>query len=115
MLSCGEPSGDLYAGALVRELRALDPGVVVSGLGGPEFGAAGGRQLADYRGMAVTGLTEALAKVPRSYATLRRLVAAARADRPDALVVIDFPDFNVPLARRIKRPMVVTRGSWVSL
>jgi lipid-A-disaccharide synthase len=103
MLSCGEPSGDLYAGALVRELRALDPGVVVSGLGGPEFAAAGGTKIEDYRGLAVTGLTEALAQIPRSYATLRRLVAAARRDRPDALVVIDFPDFNFPLARRIRR------------
>ncbi|MGB7219509.1 MAG: lipid-A-disaccharide synthase [Vicinamibacterales bacterium] len=103
LLSCGEPSGDLYAGALVRELRALDPDVTVRGLGGPQFGAAGGRLLDDYRGLAVTGLTEAIAKLPRSYATLRRLVASARAERPDALVVIDFPDFNVPLARRVKR------------
>jgi lipid-A-disaccharide synthase len=103
LISCGEPSGDLYAGALVRELRGLDPGIAVSGLGGPELAAAGGRLLQDYRGLAVTGLTEAIAKVPKSYAAIRRLVAAARAERPDALVVIDFPDFNVPLAKRIKR------------
>lgn len=103
LFSCGEPSGDLYAGALVRELRAIDPGVRVEGLGGPQFAAAGGTLLEDYRGLAVTGLTEALAKVPRSYATIRRLTAVARAERPDALVVIDFPDFNFPLARRVRR------------
>lgn len=103
MLSCGEPSGDLYAGALVRELRVLDPDVIVRGLGGPEFAAAGGQLLEDYRGLSVTGLTEAIAKLPRSYATIGRLVQSARADPPDALVVIDFPDFNIPLARRIKR------------
>jgi lipid-A-disaccharide synthase len=103
LLSCGEPSGDLYAGALTRELRALDPGARVTGLGGPQLAAAGGVLLDDYRGLAVTGLTEALAKVPRSYATIRRLAGAARTDRPDALVVIDFPDFNFPLARRVKR------------
>lgn len=103
LVSCGEPSGDLYAGALARELRAFDPGTVVAGLGGPQLAAAGGRLLADYRGLSVTGLTEALAKLPRSWTTLRRLVAAARVDRPDALVVIDFPDFNLPLARRVKR------------
>jgi lipid-A-disaccharide synthase len=102
-LSCGEPSGDLYAGALTRELHGLAPGTVVAGLGGPQFAAAGGRLLADYRGLAVTGLTEAIAKIPRSLATLRRLVAHARAERPDALVVIDFPDFNFPLARRIRK------------
>jgi lipid-A-disaccharide synthase len=103
LLSCGEASGDLYAGALTRELRALDPGVAVSGLGGPELAAAGASLIEDYRGLAVTGLTEALAKVPRSYATIRRLTRAARSERPDALVVIDFPDFNFPLARRVKR------------
>ena len=103
LLSCGEPSGDLYAGALTRELRSLDPAIAVAGLGGPQFAAAGGRLMADYRGLAVTGLTEAVAKIPRSLATLRQLVASARRERPDALVVIDFPDFNLPLARRIRK------------
>jgi lipid-A-disaccharide synthase len=103
LLSCGEASGDLYAGALTRELRALDPGLRISGLGGPHFAAAGGRLLADYRGVAVTGMTEVLAKLPKLFDTRRTLVAAARAERPDALVVVDFPDFNLRLAREIKR------------
>jgi lipid-A-disaccharide synthase len=102
MLSCAEASGDLYAGALTRELKALAPGTDVYGLGGPNFAAAGGRLLADYRGIAVTGLTEALSKIPQSFRTLRRLVAAARADRPDALVVIDSPDFHFRLAPAIR-------------
>jgi lipid-A-disaccharide synthase len=50
LLSCAEASGDLYAGALTRELRALEPGLEIAGLGGPHFEAAGGRLLADYRG-----------------------------------------------------------------
>jgi len=53
---------------------------------------------ADYRGLAVTGLTEAIGKLPQSFATLRRLVEFARSTRPDALVAIDFPDFNFRLA-----------------
>jgi lipid-A-disaccharide synthase len=103
LLSCGEPSGDVYAGALARELRILSPGISLSGLGGPQFEAAGGRLIADYRGLAVTGLTEAIAKIPKSLATLRRLVDEARREPPDALVVIDFPDFNFPLARRVRK------------
>jgi lipid-A-disaccharide synthase len=102
LLSCGEPSGDLYAGALTRELRALAPGVTICGLGGPQFAAAGGRLVEDYRGRAVTGLTEAIVKLPRSRAAIGRLVDAARTERVDALVVIDFPDFNFQLARRVK-------------
>ena len=103
LLSCGEASGDLYAAALTRELRALDPGLAIAGLAGPQFAEAGGDLIDDYRDIAVTGLTEALAKVPRSYAALRRLVHAARAHRPDALIVIDAPDFNFRLAPRIKK------------
>lgn len=103
MLSCGEPSGDLYAGALTRELRSLAGGLTVTGLGGPQFAAAGGQLIDDYRGLSVTGLTEAVTKIPRSLATLNRLVDAARRERPDALVAIDFPDFNFRLARRLKR------------
>jgi lipid-A-disaccharide synthase len=103
LLSCGEASGDLYAGALTRELRALDPAVEIAGLAGPQFAAAGGRLVDDYRGFAVTGLTEAVFKIPRAWGTLRRLLSAARAERPDALVVIDFPDFNFPLARNIRK------------
>jgi lipid-A-disaccharide synthase len=103
LLSCGEASGDLYAGALTRELRALMPQVAVAGLGGPQFAAAGGELIADYRGLAVTGLTEAIAKIPESLRTIRRLVASARAQPPDALILIDFPDFNFPLGRRIKK------------
>jgi lipid-A-disaccharide synthase len=103
MLSCAEASGDLYAGALARALRAIEPDVQIAGLGGPQLEAAGGRLIADYRGIAVTGLTEAIAKIPRSWSTLRELVAAAERDRPDGLIVIDSPDFNFRLAPRIKR------------
>lgn len=103
MLSCGEPSGDLYAGALTRELRRLDPAITVSGLGGPQFSRAGGELIADYRRLTATGLIEPLGKVPQSFATLRRLDDFARTSRPDALVVIDFAGFNFRLARRIKR------------
>jgi lipid-A-disaccharide synthase len=51
----------------------------------------------------VTGLTEAIGKLPKSLATLGQLVDDARRERPDALVVIDFPDFNFRLARRIRK------------
>ena len=103
MLSCGEASGDLYAAALVEALRRRDPGIDVFGLGGERFAAAGGRLVADFHGMSVTGLAEALSVVPRSIATLRKLTRAAREQRPHALVVIDYPDFNFRLMRFIKR------------
>ena len=103
MFSCGEASGDLYAAALVEALRRREPGIDVFGLGGERFAAAGGRLIADFHGMSVTGLAEALSVVPRSIATLRKLTKAARDQKPHALVVIDYPDFNFRLMRLIKK------------
>jgi lipid-A-disaccharide synthase len=103
MISCGEASGDLYAGALARELSARAPDCRIVGFGGERLRAAGARLTGDYRGFAVTGLTEAIRVLPRSYAMYRRLVAEARATRPDVFVAIDFPDFNFRLAAAIRR------------
>jgi lipid-A-disaccharide synthase len=103
LLSCGEASGDLYAGALIRELLALDPTLSISGLGGPRFAAAGGRLVDDYRELSVTGLTEWIPKLPRLLTARRRLVAEAASQRPDALVLIDFSGFNFRLAPAIRR------------
>lgn len=103
LISCGEPSGDLYAGALATEILRLNPRSEVFGLGGEGFQAGGGRLLDDYHGLSVTGLTEALRVLPRSLAAYRRLLAVARSERPDVFVAIDFPDFNFRVARRVRR------------
>jgi lipid-A-disaccharide synthase len=103
MISCGEPSGDLYAGALAVEIRRREPDAAIFGLGGQRLMAGGGELLADYRGLSVTGLVEALRVIPRSLSVLNRLVDAARSEKPQALVVIDFPDFNFRLAAAVKK------------
>jgi lipid-A-disaccharide synthase len=103
MISCGEASGDLYAGALTRELRARVPNAEIVGFGGEHLRAAGAELVGDFTGLTVTGLTEALRVLPRSYAMYRRLVAAARAKRPDVFVAIDFPDFNFRLMAALRR------------
>jgi lipid-A-disaccharide synthase len=102
-VSCGEPSGDLYAGALAAQLRALEPGVRVTGFGGERLASAGATLVGDYHGLAVTGLVEALRVLPKSLAMYRRLVRAARETRPDVFVAIDFPDFNFRLASAMRR------------
>ncbi len=103
MISCGEPSGDLYAGALTKALRLREPAVDVFGLGGERLAAAGGRLVADFSGLSVTGITETWRLLPRFYGVLRRLVAAARETRPDVFVAIDFPDFNFHLLAAIQK------------
>ena len=101
MLSCGEASGELYAAALAREIRALAPGTRIVALGGEQLEAAGVELLADYHGISVTGLTEALRVIPRSLRLIRELGAAADRIKPDVFVPIDFPDFNFRLMSAI--------------
>ncbi len=103
MLSCGEASGDLYAGALVEALRARDPRLDVFGLGGDRFKNAGARLIGDFHTLSVTGLVEALRVLPDSYSMYRRLVDAARREQPDVLVLIDYPDFNFRLMAAVRR------------
>ena len=103
MISCGEASGDLYAGALAAELQSKAPGAELFGLGGDRLHAAGATLVGDFKGLTVTGLTEAVRILPRSYGMYRRLVASARARRPDVCVVIDFPDFNFRLMAAMRR------------
>jgi lipid-A-disaccharide synthase len=103
MISCGEPSGDLYAGALASEIRTLAPDALISGFGSERLRAAGASLIRDFRGLSVTGLTEALRVIPRSWQNYRALVDAADADPPDVFVPIDFPDFNFFVARAMHK------------
>ena len=102
MISCGEPSGDLYAGALAREIRALDPSAQITGFGGDRLRDAGASLVSDFSGLSVTGLLEVARILPRTYAAYRRMIAEATESRPDVFVAIDFPDFNFRLARAIR-------------
>ena len=101
MISCGEPSGDLYAGALATALRRQQPDVDIFGFGGPRLAAAGGRLLGSYEGLAVTGLSEVLRTLPRTWRMYRHLIAQAERLRPDVFVAIDFADFNFRLGQAL--------------
>ena len=103
MISCGEPSGDLYAGALASQILQLDPSAVITGFGGDRLAAAGATLVENFSGLSVTGLLEVVRLLPRTYATYKRLLADADAIRPDVFVAIDFPDFNFTLARAMKK------------
>ncbi len=103
MISCGEPSGDLYAGALAAEILRADPSATITGFGGARLEAAGATLIDHFRGLSVTGLLEVARLLPRTYATYRRIVRAAETTRPDVFVAVDFPDFNFTLARALKK------------
>lgn len=113
MISCGEASGDLYAGALAAALRERQPEIQITGLGGPHLAAAGADLVGDLSAFAVTGVTSALSLVPRALGLVRRLKQDARARRPDVLVAVDAPDFNLPLIRSL-RPLGIPVVYYIS-
>jgi lipid-A-disaccharide synthase len=104
MVIAGEASGDLHGATLCRALRALAPSRPLVGMGGDRMVAAGLGRLADVTAVAAIGGTEAFGPIPTLWAAWRRLKAALTGPvRPAALVLIDFPEFNLRLARVARR------------
>jgi len=103
LIVAGEASGDLHGGNLVREMRALLPELDFSGIGGKKMEAAGVRLIADVADMAVVGLTEVIGKLAAVLAVMRKLKTMLKEDPPALLILIDYPDFNLPLAKAAHR------------
>jgi lipid-A-disaccharide synthase len=103
LISAGEASGDLYAAALVEALRRHRPDLQFFGCAGPRMQKAGVRPVVDAHSLAVVGLVEVITHIPRIYGEYRKLLAAARAERPDVAILTDSPDFHLRVARRLKQ------------
>jgi lipid-A-disaccharide synthase len=103
LISAGEASGDLYAAALVDALLRRRPDLEFFGCAGPRMQKAGVRPVVDAHSLAVVGLVEVLAHIPRIYGEHRKLLDAARAERPELAILTDSPDFNLRVARRLKK------------
>jgi lipid-A-disaccharide synthase len=101
LISAGEASGDTYGAQLVDALRQLSPDAKFFGMGGEKMRAAGCELLVDAKEVAVVGLVEVVTHLPHIRSQFRRLVAEAARRKPDAAVLIDFPDFNLRLAREL--------------
>lgn len=98
----GEASADLHGAKVLRALRELRPDVRPFGVGGEAMRAEGLDLIAPAEDMAVAGITEVLWALPRILGIRRRLLAAARERRPQVAVLIDHPDFNLRLAKKLK-------------
>jgi len=103
LLVAGEASGDLHGAALVRALRQRVSTVEVAGVGGPRLRAAGMRVLVDTEHVATMGFVETFGTLGRLLSTYRHLVRFLDTQRPDLVVLIDYPEFNLRLARQAKR------------
>jgi lipid-A-disaccharide synthase len=103
LISCGEPSGDLYGSELVNRLRPLVPRLEVFGLGGDRLQDEGVSLVAHVRDLAVVGLLEVVSHLRKLRGIFRRVLAEVDRERPDLAVLVDYPDFNHRLARELKK------------
>jgi lipid-A-disaccharide synthase len=103
MLVCGEPSGDLLGGQLMAGLKSLEPGIEITGIGGPAMAAQGLDSLFPLDATAVMGLREVVPAIPAILRRVREASDFALKTRPDAVVLIDSPDFTHRIAQRLKR------------
>jgi lipid-A-disaccharide synthase len=103
LISAGDASGELHAAALAEELRRRAPGVRLFGLGGPAMEKAGVELVVPQHELAVGGLVEVLMELPRIVSAWRRMNRALVRRRPDLVILVDSPDFNLPFAKRAKR------------
>ncbi|MBV8630958.1 MAG: lipid-A-disaccharide synthase [Silvibacterium sp.] len=102
-ISAGEASGEHYGTLLIPALRRLVPEAEFFGLGGQRMEALGFRRIVRAEDVAVMGITEVIRHMPQIYREYRRLKAAIRTEKPDAAILIDFPDVNLSLAKHLKR------------
>ena len=102
MFSAGEASGDLHGARLAESVKRIAPEAELFGFGGSQMAATGVRLIADCSEYSVMGVWEVLTNLSRIFSLLNLLTEAIKREKPDLLVLIDYPDFNWRLAKRAK-------------
>ncbi len=106
-IMAGEASGDLYGAALARDLVKLGQthgvSVEIGGMGGPRMAAAGVKRTVDSTELGVVGIVEVFKHIFTFIGVFRKLIRTVRDERPDAVVLIDYPTFNMMFARVLHR------------
>jgi lipid-A-disaccharide synthase len=103
MIVSGEESGERYGAMLVKAIRKRSEDVEFSGMGGQEMRRAGVDLICDIKDVSVVGLIEVLSNLSSVLKALKSLKKRLRGDKHDLLILIDFPDFNMRLAKFAKK------------
>ena len=102
MMSAGEASGDLHGARLAKEMLEMEPDVELFGFGGAKMAEAGVRLVRDCRDYSIMGVWEVILGLGRLLQLEKTLVEAMHEEKPDLLLIIDYPDFNWRLAAKAK-------------
>ncbi|HUL32211.1 MAG TPA: lipid-A-disaccharide synthase [Thermodesulfobacteriota bacterium] len=103
LLVAGEASGDLHGSRLVEAVQSIDPSIRFFGVGGEGLERTGMRLLFPSQSLSVVGISEVFAKLGSVLKALRTLKKSLKREKPDLLILIDFPEFNLRLARMAHR------------
>ncbi len=103
LIMSGEASGDLHGANLARAITVLEPSISLYGVGSRHMREAGVRMLADASEISVVGIIEVITHIGVIYRVYAKLKRFLRTERPDLLVLIDFPDFNIKLGKAANR------------
>lgn len=113
-LIAGEASGDLHASNLMRAIKKQDPKADFRFFGGDLMQAEGGTLVKHYREMAFMGFVSVIANIDKVFDNLRRCKADITAYRPDALILIDYPGFNLKIAKFVKTTLGIPIFYYIS-
>ncbi len=103
MIIAGEASGDLHGAGVVRELKAADPECMIYGIGGEKMQAEGMELIYNIRELAFMGFLEVLQHLPLIRSVERTLKVLLKVRRPDLVLLIDYPGFNLRFARAVRK------------
>lgn len=103
MIIAGEASGDLHGSNLIKAVRKIDNGISFSGIGGTAMKAQGVDLFFNIKSLSVMGVTEVLLKLSIVYKALKDTKRRLRNHRPDLLILVDFPGFNLNIAKTAKK------------
>lgn len=101
--SAGEVSGDVHGASLARQIKKISPSTQLLGFGGNRMAHEGVQLVRNYKDYNVMGFIEVLKNIRRLFQLLDDLTDIIRSEKPDLLVLIDYPDFNWRLAKRVKK------------
>jgi lipid-A-disaccharide synthase len=98
MIIAGEASGDVHGAHVIAAMKKKASAIIFHGIGGPALKAAGVDILIDASELSVVGITEVLVKLPQVFKSISRVKEALKTLRPDLMILVDFPDFNLHIA-----------------
>jgi len=114
VIIAGEESGDLHAAHFIHQLKANDPTLEITGIGGRHMQAAGVHLVSDIARFAVTGVSEVVRNIQLLYKTFKDIKIHLATQKPDLLILVDFPGFNLRLAKFVKKSLHIKTIYYIS-